>query len=134
MPRACYRRWRRDAQVFRDIALVPRVEGTSRPRADLRERSQFTPFGLCKAILSGLQRQLRRDGLVQDKVYGTQPHFEEDVTTAYRDMKTGELLNVEERTHLEEIFMAGRGREDSFVDAVSGQALQVSLVRAARAA
>jgi hypothetical protein len=91
------------------------------------------PFVLCKAILSGLQRQLRRDGLVQDKVYGIQPHFEEDVTTAYRDMKTGELLNVEEHKHIEKIFMAGSGREDSFVDAVSGQAFQASLVRAARA-
>ena len=88
---------------------------------------------MCKAILLGLQRQLRRDGLFQDKVYGIQPRFEEDNLTSYRDLKTGELLSVEEHVHLERIFVAGNGREDNFVDAVSGQPLQSSLVKAARA-
>ena len=91
------------------------------------------PFVLCKAILLGLQRQLRKDGLLQDRLYGLQPRFDEDTTATYRDMSTGEILNLEEHAHMEQIFMTNQGREEKFVDSVSGQPLQSGLVRAARA-
>ena len=39
------------------------------------------PFVLCKAILTGLQRQLKKDGLLHDHVHGLQPVFEEGQTT-----------------------------------------------------
>ena len=89
------------------------------------------PFDLCKAILVGLQRQLRKNGMAQDKVYGLQPRFEEDEVVTYRDVNTGEVLSINEHVHLERIFVAGR--PETFIDAVSGQPLQTSLVRAARA-
>ena len=47
------------------------------------------PFVLCKAILIGLQRQLRKDGLAQDRLYGLQPRFDEDSTVSYIDVHTG---------------------------------------------
>ena len=49
----------------------------------------------------------------------------------YRDVNTGEVLSINEHVHLERIFVAGR--PETFIDAVSGQPLQTSLVRAARA-
>jgi hypothetical protein len=76
---------------------------------------------------------LRKDGLLQDRVYGLQPRFDEDKTATYHDVHTGEVLSVDEHTYLEKIFMTGQGRDEKFVDSVTGQPLEHGLVKAARA-
>ena len=91
------------------------------------------PFVLCKAILMGLQRQLRHDGLLRAHVHGLQPVFEEDRdVTTYRDFETGSLLNVTEFPHIEQAFKLQTKGPEKFVDSVTGQPLDAALVRAAR--
>ena len=100
----------------------------------LAREAAVYPFVLRKAILKGLQRQLRRDGLVQQHVYGIQPAWEEDVvTTTYRDFETGTLLSVTEYRHMEGVFTAHGKNSEKFVDGMTGQPLDPDLVRAARA-
>ena len=100
----------------------------------LAREAAVYPFVLCKAILKGLQKQLRRDGLVQDHVYGIQPVWEEEVTTTtYRDFETGSLLSVSEYKHMEGVFAAHAKSTEKFVDGMTGQPLDPDLVRAARA-
>ena len=62
------------------------------------------PFALCKAILLGIQRQLRKDGLLKAHTYGLQPLFDDDVTTTYHDVHTGEVLCLTEHAHAEKVF------------------------------
>ena len=55
------------------------------------------PFLLRKAILTGIRKQLKRDGLVKDHVYGIQPKYDEDpLGVVYRDFESGTLLSVTE--------------------------------------
>ena len=90
-------------------------------------------FVLCKAILMGLQNQLRADGLVKDGVYGIQPKFDEDIQDVYRDFVTGTVLSVDEHPHMEKAFAVGTAKAKVYVDAVTGQPLVKELVMAARA-
>ena len=100
----------------------------------LAREAAVYPFVLCKAILKGLQKQLRRDGLVQDHVYGIQPLWEEEaVTTTYRDFETGTLLSAVEYKHMEGVFATQAKCAEKFIDGMTGQPLDPELVKAARA-
>ena len=91
------------------------------------------PFILCKAILNGVQQQLRADGLVQSGTHGMQALWEEDKEViTYRDFETGTLLSVEEYGHMEKVFSTQQGPERPCVDAVGGQPLDRALVKIAR--
>ena len=90
------------------------------------------PFVLCKAILRGLQSQLKADGFVKNGIYGIQPKFDEDAKEVYRDFMTGTVLSVDEHPHLEKASGVGTTKAKTYVDAVTGQPLVKELVQAAR--
>ena len=94
------------------------------------------PFKLCKAILVGFKNQMIRDGRLPRGSHGIQALFDEDAV-GYYDMFTGEALEGREKDAAEKIFAmkpASPGRCNlAFVDSVTGQALDPTLVAAARA-
>ena len=89
------------------------------------------PFKLCRAILQGCRNQLLSDGTLKHGVYGLQPAFDED-EVKYYDAATGMIVEGEDVMAAEKVFSVHTAHEN-FVDSVSGQPLQASLVKAARA-
>ena len=94
------------------------------------------PFQLCKAILTGLHRQLRAEGKLQDGTVGVQALFDDEVlegkTVTYVDVHTGEEVHTLEYAKLDALFQVSESNVQSYRDGVTGQDLDPILVKAAR--
>ena len=90
------------------------------------KRSQIFPFTLCKAILTGFRKQLIADGRLVLGVAGVQ-RPEEDLSDAQLERIVRRSTAVLEGVELHHI-----KADEEFKDAITGQALDPGMVRAAR--
>ena len=90
------------------------------------KRSQVFPFAICKAILTGFRKQLIDDGRLVLGVAGVQ-RPEEDLSDAQLEKLARRSMIMEDGVEIHKIRV-----DEEFKDAITGQALDPGMVRAAR--